>query len=161
VDLHYDGSELSMVVLLPGKQQFATFQESLNAELANSIISKLEYKEVILSIPKFKFGCGFSLNEALTAMGMSHAFTRDADFSGMTSGKDFFINNFMHSAFISVDEAGTEATSVSAMLAATAMPGKPIEITLNRPFIFLIRDVATKAMLFVGRVINPSMFIAL
>jgi serpin B len=161
VDLCYDGSELSMVVLLPGKQQFATFQESLNAELASGIISKLKYKEVILSIPRFKYGCGFSLNEALTAMGMSHAFSQDADFSGMTSDKGFFINNFMHSAFISVDEVGTEATAVSTTMATAAEPEEPVEVIVNRPFIFLIRDIATKAILFVGRVIDPGIFMAL
>ena len=156
VDLHYDGSELSMVVLLPEKQQFATFQESLNAELANGIIRKLEDREVILSMPKFKFGSGFSLNEALTAMGMSHAFAHDANFSGMTNDKGFFINNFMHSAFISVDEVGTEATAVSTTMATAAEPEEPVEVIVNRPFIFLIRDIATKAILFIGRVIDPG-----
>jgi serpin B len=161
LDMYYDGSELSMLVLLPREKQFASFQNSLNAELVSSIIKKLEYREVALTIPKFKFGCGFNLNKALTMIGISHAFTRDADFSGVTSGKDIYINNFMHSAFISVDEAGTEAASVSAMMAAAAEPGESVEIIINRPFIFLIRDIATKLILFVGRVINPNTLTAL
>lgn len=93
-------------------------------------------------------------------IGMSQAFTRDADFSGMTSSNDIYIDSFMHSAFISVDEAGTEAASVSAMMAAAAEPGESVEIIINRPFIFLIRDIATKVILFVGRVINPDILTA-
>jgi serpin B len=155
IELHYYGWELSMLILLPREGQFVTFQKSLSVALISSIISKLEHTEVVLSMPKFTFDCSFSLNKVLTTMGMGLAFSRDADFSGMTSDRRFFINDVVHRAFISVDEAGTEATAASSMTAAGAMPGEPVEMTINRPFIFLIRDMATKAMLFVGRVINP------
>lgn len=161
VELYYYGRELSMIVFLPRKEEFTTFQESLNAESANNIISKLEDTQVILNMPKFTFDCSTSLNKALTTMGMGLAFSRDADFSGMTNARGVFINEVMHRAFISVDEAGTEAMAASAMIAAMAMPGKPVEMNINHPFIFVIRDVGTKAMLFVGRVINPSMFTVL
>jgi serpin B len=158
VELYYYGREFSMVIFLPHKGQFATFQESLSVELASRIISKLEQTEVVLSMPKFTFDYSVSLDKALTTMGMGLAFSSGADFSGITSGRDFFINKVLHRAFISVDEAGTEATAASAMNAAMAMPGKPVEMTVNRPFIFLIPDIRTKVMLFVGCVINPSTF---
>jgi serpin B len=63
----------------------------------------------------------------------------------------------VHKAFVSVDEAGTEAAAATAVIMGeTAMPGEPIEVTIDHPFIFLIRDIETGAILFVGRVVNPS-----
>jgi serpin B len=63
----------------------------------------------------------------------------------------------IHKAFVSVDEAGTEAAAATAVIMKeTAMPGQPVEVTIDRPFIFLIRDIETGAILFVGRVLNPG-----
>jgi serpin B len=75
----------------------------------------------------------------------------------MTGEKDLFISNVIHKAFVSVDEAGTEAAAATAVIMElTAMPETPVDVTLNRPFIFLIRDIETGAILFVGRVMNPG-----
>jgi len=75
----------------------------------------------------------------------------------MTGEKDLFISDVIHKAFVSVDEAGTEAAAATAVIMElTAMPETPVEVTLNRPFIFLIRDIETGAILFVGRVMNPG-----
>ena len=88
---------------------------------------------------------------------MPVAFSADADFSGMTGNKDLFISDVIHKAFVSVDEAGTEAAAATAVIMElTAMPETPVEVTLNRPFIFLIRDIETRAILFIGRVMNPG-----
>jgi serpin B len=57
---------------------------------------------------------------------------------------------------VAVDEAGTEAAAATAVVVAPAMPGRLVEFTINRPFIFLIRDIETGAILFVGRVLNPA-----
>jgi serpin B len=63
----------------------------------------------------------------------------------------------MHKAFVSVDEAGTEAAAATAVIVnVTSVPESPIEVTIDRPFIFLIRDIETGAILFVGRVLNPG-----
>ncbi len=88
---------------------------------------------------------------------MPLAFTIDADFSGMTGNRDLYISDVIHKAFVSVDEAGTEAAAASAVImAATSMPAEPVVVTLDRPFIFLVRDIETGAILFVGRVMDPS-----
>ena len=90
-------------------------------------------------------------------MGMPVAFTGDADFSGMTGNRDLFIADVVHKAFVSVDEAGTEAAAATAVvMELTAVPGEPVEVTIDRPFIFLIRDIETGTILFVGRIMNPS-----
>ena len=63
----------------------------------------------------------------------------------------------LHKAFVSVDEAGTEAAAATAVIMElTAMPGEPVEVTIDRPFIFLIRDIESGTILFIGRVVNPS-----
>ena len=108
-------------------------------------------------MPKFEFESDFSLKDSLAAMGMPDAFTGAADFSGMTGDRDLFIAEVIHKAFVSVDEAGTEAAAATAvMVAKLAMPEEPVEVTMDRSFIFLIRDIETGAILFVGRVLDPS-----
>ena len=157
VELPYDGREISMVILLPDSDQFEAFEKAIDYQRIKGIIEDLEGREVRLTMPKFEFDSDFSLNKILTEMGMPVAFSSDADFSGMTGNKDLFISDVIHKAFVSVDEAGTEAAAATAVIMKlTAMPETPIEVTLDRPFIFLIRDIETGAILFIGRVMNPG-----
>jgi len=157
VELLYDGRELSMVILLPDSGQFEAFEQAINYQQVKDIIEDLEGREIRLTMPKFEFDSSFGLNKTLAEMGMPVAFSADADFSGMTGNKDLFISDVIHKAFVSVDEAGTEAAAATAVIMKlTAMPETPVEVTLDRPFIFLIRDIETGAILFVGRVMNPA-----
>ncbi|MFC1983796.1 serpin family protein [Chloroflexota bacterium] len=157
VELPYDGRELSMVILLPDSGQFETFEEAIESQQVKDIIKNLERREVRLTMPKFEFDSSFGLKKTLTEMGMPVVFSAGADFSGMTGNKDLFISDVIHKAFVSVDEAGTEAAAATAVIMElTAMPETPVEVTLNRPFIFLIRDIETDTILFVGRVMNPG-----
>jgi len=157
VELLYDGRELSMVILLPKTGQFEAFEGSLSSQQVASIIGNLEHGRVILTMPKFEFESEFSLSETLAAMGMPVAFSGQADFSGMTGNRELFISEVIHKAFVSVDEAGTEAAAATAVIMPASMPpGEPVEVTVDRPFIFLIRDIDTGAILFVGRVLNPG-----
>jgi serpin B len=157
VELLYDGGELSMVILLPDSGQFEAFEDSLSAETVTGIIENLEYQQVDLTMPKFEFDSSFSLQEALSALGMPIAFSGSADFSGMTGNRELFISDVVHKAFVSVDEAGTEAAAATAVVVGeTAMPPAPVTMTIDRPFIFLIRDIETGTILFVGRTLDPS-----
>jgi len=88
---------------------------------------------------------------------MPVAFSGGTDFSGMTGNRDLFIADVIHKAFISVDEAGTEAAAATALVMPTARPPEePVEVTVDRPFVFLIRDIETGTILFVGRIVDPS-----
>jgi len=157
VELPYDGRELSMVILLPRKDNFKQFEGSLDYQLVDSLMKALEYQRVNLTMPKFEFESEFGLSDALAAMGMPVAFSASADFSGMTGNRELFVQEVVHKAFVSVDEAGTEAAAATAVIMPTSMPpGEPVEVTIDRPFVFLIRDIETGAILFVGRVLNPS-----
>jgi len=157
VELLYDGGELSMVVLLPEAGQFEAFEEGLQAQQVCNIISGLQPTEVALTMPQFEFDSEFSLKDTLAGMGMPIAFSSGADFSGMTGNPELFISDVVHKAFVAVDEAGTEAAAATAVIMTlTAVPEPPVEVTIDRPFIFLIRDIDTGAILFVGRVMNPG-----
>jgi len=157
VELLYDGDELSMVILLPASGNFQAFEEGLEAQKVSDIISDLQLAQVTLTMSRFEFDSEFSLKDTLAEMGMPAAFSEAADFSGMTGTRDLCISAVLHKAFVSVDEAGTEAAAATAVIVGeTAVPGQSVEVTVNRPFIFLIRDIETGSILFVGRVLNPG-----
>jgi serpin B len=159
VELPYDGDELSMVILLPQAGQLETFEDGPQAQQVSDIIGDLQATRVALTMPKFEFESEFSLNGALAAMGMPDAFSPDyADFSGMDGARDLYVSDVIHKAFVSVDEAGTEAAAATAVIVGTtSIPEEPkVEVTLDHPFIFLIRDIETGSILFVGRVLNPA-----
>lgn len=157
VELPYDGRELSMVILLPRAGKFKMFENLLDAEQSRAIMEDLKFRRVTLMMPKFEFESGFGLRETLVALGMPVTFSGGADFSGMTGNRDLFISDVIHKAFVSVDEAGTEAAAATAVvMKLTAVPETPLEVTVDRPFIFLIRDIETGIILFVGRVVDPT-----
>jgi serpin B len=155
VELLYDGDELSMVILLPEDDQFEVFEEGLQAARVSDIISDLQPTGVTLRMPRFEFESEFNLNDPLKDMGMTAAFGAGADFSGMTGSPDLYIRAVLHQAFVSVDESGTEAAAATAVVMEEEAPEPLVELTIGRPFIFLIRDIETGAILFIGRVMNP------
>jgi len=157
IELPYDGRELSMVILLPQAGQLEAFEDSLDAQRVDAIVKELEPRRVALTMPRFEFESGFRLKETLAAMGMPVAFSESADFSGMTGNRDLFIADVVHKAFVSVDEAGTEAAAATAVvMELTAVPETPVEVTIDRPFVFLIHDMETGTILFLGRIVNPT-----
>ena len=158
VELSYDGREISMVILLPEAGKFETFEKGLTSQQVAAITKSLQSARVTLTMPRFEFDSDFSLKSTLTGMGMPVAFTDKADFSGMTGNRELMISDVIHKAFVSVDEAGTEAAAATAVIVGeTSMPiDPPIQVTIDRPFIFLIRDIGTGTILFIGRVVNPG-----
>ena len=143
-----------MVILLPEAGNFEAFEEGLQAQQVCDIISGLQATQVGLNMPKFEFDSEFNLKDTLADMGMPIAFTGDADFSGMTGNRELSISDVVHKAFVAVDEAGTEAAAATAVI--MKLTAAPEQVTIDRPFIFLIRDIDTGAILFVGRVLNPA-----
>ncbi|MFC2036407.1 serpin family protein [Chloroflexota bacterium] len=160
VELPYDGGELSMVILLPRAGKFEAFESSLDAGRVSGILRDLYQEDVRLTMPKFTFNSSFRLAQTLSDMGMPDAVVYQvADFSGMDGSRELFIGEVIHKAFVSVDEAGTEAAAASAVVlpaGAAPEPAPPIEVTVDRLFVFLIRDIETGTILFIGRVVDPS-----
>ena len=158
VELPYIGHQLRMTILMPNVGALEGFEQDLDAERLAEILGGLESVELRLIMPKLRVESEFGLGDALQSLGMTDAFTPGAaDFSGMDGARDLFIGAVVHKAFVDVDETGTEAAAATAVvMAAGAMPGKPQEVTIDHPFLFLIRDQGTGAVLFVGRVVDPS-----
>jgi len=156
VELPYIGNQVSMLVVVPDQGMFEEFEDQFSIEKLNLILDGLSYSPVVLTFPKFEFEAEISLAEILIEMGMPTALSDAADFSGMTGSKDLFISDVFHKAFVSVDEEGTEAAAATAVdMSMKSMPESPLELTVDRPFLFLIREHDTGTVLFMGRVVNP------
>ena len=155
IELPYLGEGLSMVILVPEIHQFEVREKKLDYQKICAIVNDLKGSNVNLTMPKFTFRSGSRLGSVLSQMGMPLAFSNKADFSGIVEKGDLFISDIFHDTYISVDEKGTEAAATTGMMAARAAYGKIIDFNIDRPFIFLIRDNETKAILFLGRLLNP------
>ena len=159
------GSDMSMTILLSDAGNFEAFESSLDEELVGRILENIETRGVTLTMPKFEFSSTFALADTLRGMRISDAFDeRSADLSGMDSRSCaagdipcLVVSEVIHKAFVLVDEEGTEAAAATAVLVipTSGAPGPPVELTIDRPFIFLIRDKATGTILFMGRVMDP------
>ncbi len=165
VELPYEGGDVAMTILLPNAGNFREFEESLSGDSVDDILKQLENEQVRLTMPKFELESTFSLSDTLADMGMPDAFDdTSADFSGMDGRVCrargdicLLISDVLHKAFVSVDEAGTEAAGATAVIIGiTRAVGKePVTLVVDRPFLFVIRHQATGAILFVGRVMSP------
>ena len=157
VSLPYGTSGVGMLLLVPPAGQFEAFESSLSAERVDAIVNGFRKWSITLSMPKFDFESSFDLGETLATMGMPDAFTELADFSGMNGSRELLIQAVVHKAFVSVDEEGTEAAAATAAVGGfLSGPEGHVDLTIDRPFIFLIRDYKTGAILFVGRVVDPT-----
>lgn len=150
VELPYDGEQLSMTVIVP--RDLAAFEQRLDTDLLAGVLSKITDGGIHLSLPRFTARTHLSLNDTLAAMGMPTAFGSGADFSGMTGQPGLWIQAVEHEAVVEVDEEGTQAAAASG--GAMALSHGPT-VTVDRPFLFLIRDEPTGAILFLGRVTDP------
>ncbi len=138
-------------------KEFDAFEEALDDSVVEAALDSTNYQQIDLTMPRFEFDDEFSLGETLADMGMPLAFSDAADFSGMTGQRDLFISAVIHKAFVAVDEEGTEAAAATAVgMALSAMPSDPVEVRVDRPFVFFIRDIQTGSILFAGRVLNPT-----
>ncbi|MDX9955660.1 MAG: serpin family protein [Anaerolineae bacterium] len=154
VELPYQGGKASMVLLVP--EDFEAFEAELTGARLQELIAGLEAQSVTLMLPAFEVEASFKLAETLQQLGMTEAFDPvAADFSGMTGVADLYIGAVFHKAFVRVDEAGTEAAAATAVvMQLKGMPMAGVELTVDRPFLYLVRDVQSGAVLFMGRVVE-------
>jgi serpin B len=159
VELPYQGGDTSMVILVPDEGALADFESNLTGERLQNILAELETKGgVALTMPKFEYEAKASLADTLKLLGMPATFDPErANFSGMDGTRNLYITDIFHKAYVAVDEEGTEAAAATAaVFGITSMPQSDVELTIDRPFIYLIRDTETGAVLFLGRVVDPT-----
>jgi len=161
VELPYKSGDLGMVLLVPkAKNGLPAVERTLTVETLADWIGDLKHQRVRVCLPRFTVTWRCLLGKVLATMGMARAFEADkADFSGINGGKEpLWIGEVIHKAFVDVNEEGTEAAAATAVIMlGSAAPSKgPIEVRCDRPFVFLIRDTRSGAILFLGRVVNPK-----
>jgi len=158
--LPYAGRRLGMYVLLP---EPASNVNTLLATLTdqvwqNQLLRQLRRRKGTIVLPRFKLEYGAELKPSLQAMGMTLPFGRTADFSGM-SPSPLYLSAVKHKSFVEVNEEGTEAAAatVGIMSLAVMRPvTPPFEMVVDRPFLFVIADNLTRAILFIGVVFEPA-----
>jgi serpin B len=165
LEMPYRGDDLAMTVVLPrAKKGLRSLEKGLTAARVSRWIGALDERRVRVILPRFQIhDSRIDLGEVLPAMGMRLAFDAEhADFSGMARpanpDEELHISDAYHEAFVKVDEEGTEAAAATAVVmgARGGPPPAPPEFRADRPFLFMIRDVASGAILFMGRVVDPG-----
>jgi serine protease inhibitor len=153
--LPYGSGRLEMVALLPLKQTLSDFVQKISPDKLNETIGLCKETPMSLSFPKFKLEYAQTLNDTLKAMGMGDAFG-NADFTAMskTLGKQIVISEVKHKSFIEVNEEGTEAAAATEI--GMKMTAVMQSLTFDKPFLYLIRDSQTGAILFIGTMENPD-----
>ena len=160
VRLPYAGGRLGIYVLLPeAGSSVEKLLASLDAQSwQNQLWRQFVSRKGSLVLPRFKLEYGAELKRPLTAMGMTLPFSRGADFSGM-SPTPLYLSEVRHKSFVEVNEEGTEAAAVTLGVmrhSSVQRPIAPFEMVVNRPFLFVIEDNLTNAILFMGVVFDPT-----
>jgi serpin B len=163
IELPYDGSEYSMVIVLPDDPKgLPAVEKALTAEALASWIDGATQQYVALGLPRFEIepGEGLALRAPLEKLGIVTAWdANEADFTGIAPASDeLVLSEAYHEAFIAVDEEGTEAAAATAlsMVGTGRAIDEPIPFVADHPFLFLVRDRKTGAILFMGRLVDPA-----
>jgi len=158
VELPYGDSAFSMVALLPQPDVSVNeLVDLLDAESWDSWMNAACPANVLLQFPKFKYGYKLLLNDPLIELGLGVAFTENADFTGITPGGDIHISRVIHQTFIDVNEEGTEAAAATIIeVRYTSAPSGTVTLRFDKPFLYMIKENSTGALLFMGKVGKPE-----
>ena len=155
--LPYKGDRLSMLVLLPSERDgISALEDVMSAKSVSEWQQASVEREVIVSMPRFKMELTYDLTEPLQELGMTDVFdSRIADLSGILPG--LFVDDALQKTYVDVNEEGTEAAAVTVIdTAAVSGPPAPPKFVADHPFIFIIQDDESGAILFMGRLSDPT-----
>jgi serpin B len=151
----YPGGDLAMLLLLPELGQLDALEATLNNQVLDTVVDHLDATQVPVVLPRFTVTDSFSLAKPLQDMGITDAFDpKLANFSAMTKDP-IFLSFVIHKTFLEVTEEGTEAAAVTHVGGGFGGAMVAPEFIANHPFLFLIRDQQTGAILFLGRFAKP------
>jgi serine protease inhibitor len=173
IELPYKGEAVSMAVIVPRSADgLPALENRLSGQALQTWLNKLQQRAINVFLPKFKMESSFDLNKTLGALGMRRAFRRPvekdgAQLDGLSDAKgaseQLYVSLVLHKAFVDVSEKGTEAAAATMVGAKdkgkdSMWDTEPFTPTFraDKPFVFLIRDQKTGAILFLGRVMNPK-----
>ncbi len=153
--IDYVGDAAAMIIVVPDAGTFAAFEAGLTAESLSAILAGARPSGgADLYMPRFKFSTDVGLNDILSELGMPDAFDDRADFSGINGARDLRVQAIVHKAIIAVDEKGTTASAATGV--SVGIVSAPPTLVVDRPFLFFVRHKSTGAILFQGRVVDPS-----
>ncbi len=157
LELPYGNGAFSMLVMLPpADKDLYDFVEWLDADAYGDILAGLHEREVRVKLPRFKQECKFSLVEPVADLGMNMIFG-NGSLTGIADDPRLAVSDIKHKTFVEVNEEGTEAAAVTAVeIVYTSYPGSILTFYADRPFIYLIREKSTGAILFIGRMDDPQ-----
>ena len=159
LELNYLGGDISMVVLLPkDRDGIQSLEYSMDKKKFDVIIDSMTRQPLTVEIPKFEFETQYNLISPLQSLGLHDAFDENnADFQGITD-EQVYLAKAVHKAFVNVNEEGTEAAAITALVArATSGPPEPVDdFVADHPFMFIIQEKETGEILFIGRVMDPT-----
>jgi serine protease inhibitor len=174
VELPYQGGDLAMVLLLPrAPEGLGRLERLLTADRLTQWLAGLVRRDVDTAMPRFQQRSRLDLGASLRALGVTRAFVDPTTGAGAQFGRiqgpvgptqQLFVGAVFHQAFVEVNEQGTEAAAATAVtMAPSAAVPKRVELVpfrpvfrADHPFLFLIRDTKSGAILFVGRVVDPA-----
>lgn len=158
IDMPYGDSLFSMTVMMPVDEETPLnefIEQDLTKENFDSWVAGLSEREMPLKFPKFELEYEVKLNDILISMGMEDAFDPNkADLTGINPSGGLFISEVKHKTFVKVDEVGTEAAAVTSV--GIGITSVPQTFSVNRPFVFVIREQNSGAILFMGKMNNPD-----
>lgn len=157
VELPYLGEELGLLVIAPAAGTFTNFDRNLSTDVLGDVVSSLRATAIDLRLPQFQFTTALQLNAPLTTMGLSSAFSRTAaDFSGITTDEPLAITDVVYQGYVAIDADGSESSAATVRTPDRRPPVDARRVTIDRPFLFAIRDRSTGLLLELGRVVEPS-----
>jgi serpin B len=159
LEMPYREGSLAMVVLLPKTRDgLDALEASLTVEKLDSWTAGLKPNRVKVSLPRFTSTVEAELTDVLSQLGMPIEYRADEEVGGMTGSRDIVISGGDHKAFIEVEEKGTEAAAATGVVASRTsaiVPQREIDFRADHPFLYLIRDTKSGAILFIGRLSRP------
>jgi serpin B len=146
-----------MLLVVPDAGAYDGVRSKLSSDAVSEIAAHAGATQVNLTVPKFNVRSTIAAKEVLQSLGMTTPFIAgSASFPKL--GSDVSVSDVLHQATVTIDEKGTEAAAATAILEVTlgvSLPDDPKVVTVDRPFLFVIRDNSTGAALFVGQVVAP------
>ena len=157
--LPYKGDRLSMLVILPdGRDGLPQLRESISSDLVDGWKQEMFSAKMLVMMPKFETKTEYELKDHLINMGMPDVFFPDsADLSGIVPvepGRNLYVTKALHDAYVKLDERGTEAAAVTAIVAGRE--SAPQDFIVNHPFMFMIYDEQSGLILFLGSIADPT-----
>lgn len=158
VELPYSGGRYSMIVILPPAGMDAdAMMQYVGESIYDTAMGMFQPRQVRFKMPKAKIETSLILNQALKNMGIKSAFTPAADFKGIAAMGPLVLDQVKQKCYIDISEKGTEAaavTSAQIRLTSARPEAEPVEMTVNRPYLFIITDKTNDNILFAGKIVN-------